>query len=432
MRLNRTTVTTLLCLSLFIFFLLSVQPLQYTSEGQRARRALDPPQGYVLSLQYADQHSNALYRLLSLQCWAGGLNMSVVEPFVTGTGLGLAKPSGNTNQSPLLLSSVYDLHHWNGKVLQIPNSSHSALVRWSHFLAKAPRKLVLIEVLYHGEREPCTFENFTRWTAYLQGEGFVVTRRTCVRLVPFRPILEEDFNSQLFPDGDHDQVTLLFNNWKGIKHDTRRYHNVGLSNSRCTIGAGYDWAAEPSTAVYDCANWYMREHLPKTGYVSLMLRTEILALHGLGERFDTCLSQTVKAWKAVTSEVNSTNTFITADIGTFGSHSGVSEHMEKQRKDFLASVIKTLTSKTALENSTERYHLLVNHAGTKNPTFISLVDKVIAVRARCFILVGAGRFQKHAAALYRKQHQGENECIIWYNVCQPMWVAPVHLKDKLQ
>ena len=379
---------------------------------------VDSRKSYVLSVSYYDQHTNGLYRLLSLQCWASTVNLTVVEPFIPETVLGLGKVPKYQNKWPLHFSDIYDINHWRSKVLQIPDSHHSALVDWEEFLETAHRNLVVADINYDGKE--CTFERFNAWPEFFHNYGFSI-RNICIHLDPMNPISQKEFNSLVFPESNKEQSVVLFNVWKGILHKTERYHYVGLDDSKCTVGSGYNWVAKPSPAVYANATSYINKFLNGSQYVTLMLRTEFLVKTNL----DNCLKRTLNAWKAVIGKSNSTFTFLTSDTGSYGSIAKISTSI---RENFLDSVL-TKVSGTIQQSIEERQKFLVEAAGTSNLSFLALVEKVIATKARCIVLVGGGHFQRHALKMYQKQHPEQEWCYIKFDPCRLKKAVPSSLKS---
>ena len=93
---------TLMIVGVFLFM------CSYKNEQPHAQKLphILPFQGYVFALDYYDQHTNGLYRLLSLQCWAGSMNMLVVEPFLLKTTFGVGDAMLENQNSRLHYASV--------------------------------------------------------------------------------------------------------------------------------------------------------------------------------------------------------------------------------------------------------------------------------------------------------------------------------------
>ena len=108
--------------------------------------------------------TSASKNLQHLQCWAGGLDIEVVEPFIVGSHLGVRDPLENY---PLRFSDLYDMNIWT-------TASNHTLASWDSFIQKAPRNLIRVEIRWdetadkvHGltklQFSPEAEEHVTTW-----------------------------------------------------------------------------------------------------------------------------------------------------------------------------------------------------------------------------------------------------------------------------
>ncbi len=108
--------------------------------------------GYLLSHDYWEQLTSATRSLFSLQCWASRLNMSVPEPYLKSTSLYSPTKDKDLGEDWMHFGDVYDIEYWNELSRR---TNYSSLVPWDHFLMRAPRNLITVEIKYggRGERE---------------------------------------------------------------------------------------------------------------------------------------------------------------------------------------------------------------------------------------------------------------------------------------
>ena len=363
---------------------------------------------YVLSLSYFDEHTNGLYRLLSLQCWAGHLehlNVSVVEPFVVGTKFGLEKmPS---NKSTVRFEDLYDMDDWNSHVLAIKGGHHSPLVSWEEVMSTASSPIILAVLNYNFNKE-CNFKKFGYWVGFFERKGFHVNQKVCIRFDPAQPMSRKEFNLHLFPEGDHKNVTVIivFDEWKGILNVIHEYKYVGLRDSKCVIRTGYDFLAKPSKAILGNATSYIDKYLPGLSYLTIMLRTELMARGDV----NICVRNIKKAMASLRGSFKRpiTHTFIMSDIGPFGSFSA---KLPLKRRQLTSAILKAASGQMP-QTIEQRQKYLAEEAGTSNGAFIALVEKSIASRGQCLMVCGEGFFQRHALDMYKIGHSRKDWCYV--------------------
>lgn len=360
--------------------------------------------GYLLSVRYWEQLTSGSRNMLSLQCWGGRLGMSVVEPFVRDTKL--YSPSDNrVRQTSLRFSDIYDIDYWNelsSKMKSLP------LTPWEQFLSRAPRKLITVNIQYASSeaedvKEGCTKKDFLdNMVKFLkQKHKFKVVRTVCINLPRDRVLSVREFRRKVFNGKKWRSNTVLFSEWRGMSTSGMRLH---VNDNECRLPAA-SLDAEPSKRVLQDAEKYRKMYLKVDKYMGLVARIEKVQ-NGDGDGVANCLQETLKEWRKIVAETGLSITFLSVDIGKYGSRSlQASRDDLDSAREFFASIYGNRSSIRQWEESFERV------SGTTHPGYIGVLQKAIAANARCMLFVGGGSFQSNALQLYRRKHSRKDWCI---------------------
>ena len=131
--------------------------------------------GVVLSDNYDDQVTTAVSNMMDLQCWAGQFNMSVVEPFLSGSLFTTGPTPGR-----LKFSSIFNETYWNAFC---EKHHFSALVSWQNFLNFAPRSIIIAHVVVPVFNSPCAISRLKdQWSKLFRKHGFTVIKQACIKM----------------------------------------------------------------------------------------------------------------------------------------------------------------------------------------------------------------------------------------------------------
>ena len=187
------------------------------------------PRSYMLSFSYMDQITWGARRVRSLQCWATGLNrnMHVVEPFVTGSYLGM--PPDESDSEMLRFGNIFDLNWWN--TLGTDNQGFLPLVTWDEFLKSAPLPTVIVQIVYEKNDmclEPLMAENECNlaevrqhWlkTADQYNVSFQIVREVCINFHETDFLSGNEFNEMIFGSylsfWKYKPILVVFNDYRG-------------------------------------------------------------------------------------------------------------------------------------------------------------------------------------------------------------------------
>ena len=388
----------------------------YNSVNKKLNKRSELSAGVVLSGNYADQVTNAVSNMMDLQCWAGQYNMSVVEPFLSGSVL-------KTGPTPVRLkfSSIFDKTRWN----EFCEKRHFApLVSWEQFLNLAPRSVILVHVIttFDSIHQPCTINRLkAKWSLLFRKYGFKVIKEVCIKMTKTGPLTTQRFNSLLFGKRSPQNVTLLFHSWRGIRREASQ-KRITLKDTACsaTLRTNYtsslgrvkseeDLVLLPSQEILKHVKAYTQRYLHKGEYIAVMLRMErIYTEQGVRDyriNITTCVMKIISLWREMVQESGVETTFLSTDVGKYGS---TAVEMNKHVLEDTSKLFHTLTDSTL-----QKYDKTFAEVTGKNSNekgYISVLQKALASRAKCLLLVGGGSYQAHTLHLYKQLHPKE-QCI---------------------
>ena len=409
---------------------------------------LPPRSMYVLSLSYMDQMSFASRRLKSLQCWASMWkelydDVNVVEPFVIdGTRLGLPMNVNETTDKALKFSTLFDINTWNAEG-QLEHTDYPKVVSWDTFLKYASRKVVTLQVVYPDDyrcppnkyrnvEESCgsatLTESLSRVFAF---HNFTVINQTCINFRLLGSQTEEEFNNLIFDTiPGLDQVTIVFNEWRGPAqrgNDIECFIPIKSARHVCSPNHYDSYTAMltaralvPSSSIEDRAKAYISRYLNQTsGYVAVMIRWEKVLSDNFyhpEKKHSTCVEcpkQILEYVKRIYSREHITATFLTTDIGRYGS---LDFNLYDKARAATATVtsytedlLRTFYNKSNSMSLEEYDRTFEEISGTTNPAFISQLQKAIAANARCLLQVGSGAFHQNTLKMYENLHPNSSQ-----------------------
>ena len=407
----------------------------YTTRKERDQ-VHSKPDLYVFALSYMDQMSWASTRWRSLQCWSNQLSqrysIHVIEPFVTdGAHLGVpTHPNQNLNEV-LKFSDIFDVSLWQRSV---PNlSDHVNIVTWDAFLRSGATNVVTVQIIYpyhyycteNGQTDKiCNNTRMQRLFAqHLPQKFFTLMKSICINFRELDILTMEQFNDMIFDSIPEDlPITVMFDEWRGLSENTCF---VRVSSEICQpVSAGSFVGVtlnlmRPSLKVDNAARRYIHRyiHVPNQhGYAAIIIRWEKILIydfyhnkshHYSGSR---CVKRILKYVRAELYKKRHIQAFfLSTDIGKYGSSSF--NLYKSTRKS--TSILKKYTEKLSrilnheslsLSEYEQRFEEI---SGTTSPAFISQLQKGIAARARCLLLVGWGNFLTNALDIYKGMHKGQ-------------------------
>ena len=389
--------------------------------------------GYVLAGDYWEQQSSACRNLQNLQCWAGKLNIHVVEPY---TSLSLMKtPFAPMSRENLRFSDLFDLESWNHQSTEL---GHSEIVPWNEFIKVAPRSVILVWFLFPSKEELaqmdlvlknssysmsgaltsviCTTTKIVKWPktneiVFLEANGFNIVQRLCLdfQFIPYISVAV--FNKLIYGTNHPRETVVYFKEWRG----TGSLPRIPVDSKECDNCTAHE-RMTPSKQLIARAETYIDQYLSGGDYIAVMVRIEkaMISLKHRDDAVPYCLEETLKEWWKLRNESGIQTTFLAADVGKYGS---VTLASRAELKDHITDFHKFFKQIYGAETSVEEWERTFEEvAGTTDSGYIALLQKLIATRSKCVLFVGGGAFQKHALHLYRQLHS-DNECVRIVHKC---------------
>lgn len=396
--------------------------------------------GYVLAIRFNGQQSAGIRSLTSLQCWVGScsLPMYVVEPFIEESFVyGIANKS-TTNA--LRLRDFFDIHRYNERTKEM---GYRELASWEDFLQDAPSNVVIVRT-----KRGCSGRERVSpkviWSAAAPWEcgnwidknvaPLLEEKQFCVKkIVKFFVLcatdviftVEEMFN-YIFDRWSPAELTVVIDYWTGPWHVPT--HLGSPSSCKDSSESGLRGKLFPSRQLLSHSQWYERTFAPDASRfsVAVMVRSEQL-LNNLDPKsiqkgFSLCLSEVLNLvdQNELDSTATRTEPFITVDVGTFGSNSRIAPYrLIVGGKKTVVRKMKALTTKVFGRNLTfEKWEESFTTAvgGIVDSGYIAALQRTIASRSRCLVLVGGGQFLKIALHQYLDLHPDQHEWCIRF-VC---------------
>ena len=392
--------------------------------------------GYVMAVNYWEQQTSGSRNLQNLQCWAGQLNVRVVEPFFSRAII--TSPLITPLPDKLIsFGDFFNLSDWNQNSRR---HNHSELESWNTFLRDAPRQVIIVRFNHVNwnsveENRKNVHDNpslyplpsdrhktgcSTSWpkeTNYLffRQHRFLTVREVCFNFMYGDRITNRQFVREIYGENSPSTVTVVFRTWRGTGSAPR----ILVSDSNC-YNTNLQLFIPPSVRVVRDAQQYIDTYLDNTNYIAIMARMEKtkITLRRPGIIHD-CFQKIIQYWTDTKKEANITNkTFLSIDIGKYGSNSfqttGDETDLKTEFKNFVANLYGGALTVHDWEHTFEEV------TGTNESGYIALVQKVVVSKAKCVIFVGGGSFQTHAHNLYTKNHPTPaSQCVRVVSECTP-------------
>ena len=358
--------------------------------------------GFALALSFHDQQTWACGNLYALQHWAISANMTVLEPFLIHTNLEI--PAQTLGPSDLPLSQLYDMEYWNEQGLK---NGNAPTVTWDCFIHSAPQKLVLVYT--NGFVGTCDYAKLRDQTKLLiVSFGFRVVREVCLNAKTHHRLSIPEFNQRILGNLSPDAVTVVFREWS--------QRTVGdildMDSAHLPVALARNLPLKPSKWIEKDTIVYISRNLDSK-FVAILFRSEWLTMFSSPAKFNeamlNCLNKTLSYLKAAKSQVNASSVFLGTDIGKYGSATIEPEKQEIARNAIEKHLLRSVFSTTDITSIPKWEATFEAVAQSRVPGYIALLQRSIAVRASCLLLMGSGSFLQQAAHQYKTLHPNKTE-----------------------
>ena len=401
--------------------------------------------GYVLPYRLYEQQTAAARNLWGLQYWANTAGMKVVEPFFMNYGMSF-EPMVAGLSHPARFGDLYDRDFWNE---QSSKRKSSELVSWEDFIAHASRETILVVVTTpksnrrnsvkdtvvnvidnpssNTNSQECVGIEFPgEAMSYFKKEGFKFVRKVCIVFANSSPMAVTTFTQHILGSYLPNSVTVIFSHWKGIRSGRVNLKDVKLTNDN-TVTVGL----LPSRRTVEESEQYLQKlkrdsRVKYDGgkYFGVMVRVEKVFTHFIdykeysSEKFWNYLTDcasTLTNLKQFHVHNNWGRMFV-SDMGKFGSLTIQRMSSGAQGKN-IAKTYKTFFTTVFGEDSwtIEEFEGSFNkYLNISDPVHIAQIQRTIAAKSDCLVLVGGGStFQQVAISFYKNFHPNAKEhCII--------------------
>ena len=301
--------------------------------------------------------------------------------------------------------------------------------------------------------------------SFLSSHGFKIVRKVCISLLhEGRLRTQQEFNKLVFGDLlGRGNFTVVFDEWRAIRNESAQegkldsvdhdsdLHRILIKDSPCTDNAinlqpyhtsliqlpsqnltshqinpitDADTASMnkaklgfiPSDRVLTDTTEFRAKYMNNKPYIAIMMRMEILQRGIASESsYTNCLNTAKNLWEYATQKYGINQTFITSDLGKYGSYSWA--HLlvtTNQQLDvstqFQDDIIKMVGMPSSIAETTNKNFETVT--GSTGRVKIAWTQSIFTAEARCIIFLGGGYFQILVLNIHSALYPGR-ECFAY-------------------
>ena len=343
-----------------------------------------------------------------------------------------------TPEPALKFRDLFDLVNFD-KISRDLN--YSQLISRDFFFEKAPRKIVLV-FIYEGEKnelpeltrlwpqhnrsagkcfDPLTssFNSDSKYQLYqIIQKGFCIVKVVVFRMTRGEALIftESQLRTNILGKMKTTDFTLVFNIWMP------KFVLPGTKGREC-IDSGYHSSKgqfQPSQRLLASANYYKKHFMNSTdGHIALMVRLEQIYsfLHRPRSAYGNwtvkkCLDVAIQKVKEYQTNRSLGLPFITLDVGKYGSKTLKTIGLENLKNNtkyinrLLSSVYDHHWNLKEWENS-----FTASSGGIVDSSYIAALQRTLASKAECLVLVGGGMFQELTMRKYMESRKEKDWCI---------------------
>ena len=383
---------------------------------------------YVVVLSLDGQQGSGVRSLSVFQCFLSAVydHFYVVEPHIVNSHLqGFA-----TSNSTLKFSALFDFEYFNEKSRQIGLPEMATMNEFSKFTQK---KFIYVFVSLKeadsivwtsSNGRNCLEEDNTTLSKMLQRVALQMRKvkklasgvGCTVRVVKLKTIHIRAWNGLsdhpidsvyklIFGEWSPQRVAVVFHWWYNKIYLPIDSPLSGIDCLQVYSSNEIKAQFEPSKKLLQDVERYESMFLGNQTHLAVMMRMERVVRNYRREKnkhldqpnnLEECLDEVVTA---VGEVQNSTWPLVTMDVGQFGSNS----YGSKYYKDLSLKTLKTIShnrwSLSEWENS-----FVKATGGLKDKGYIAALQRMLASRADCLVLMGGGSFQTLAVVDYFRYH----------------------------
>ncbi|XP_065916373.1 uncharacterized protein [Dysidea avara] len=388
--------------------------------------------GYLLAVRIMEQQTTGAKNVLQLGCLALSMGLGVVEPYAENSFFfyPLSIEQMNLEQS---FSDYY-----SSQSVKM-NYRHAKFDSWETFLNNAPKQVIFVKITY--DRVPFASRatvvpvdnchTASNLKNFMSRNGFILVR--CINYIftnqtghDVKLTDPEEFSSAIFGPYHPSQVNVILGKWKGLGTRTRIPLNTNCRNI-------YSRHLMPSEALLSDSSKYIHSYLGNNEFISVMLRTEKVILHSDGDNVNYYSKELSDCYDKVRKTVDKLQrryasstplgAFVTVDVGLFGTngdpHYQTGKHMPITSPVYRATIqfMREMYGGSPDWSLEQWEQTFLSVLGDKNDTgYIAGLQRTIATKGTCLIVVGGGSFQQLSVDLFENFHQEQKQKCL-YKVC---------------
>lgn len=404
-----------------------------SSVEERSLPLIPPPlqSGYVVTVSYNGQQSAGVRSMISQACWVGTshLPMKILEPFFVDSFVESIPTEAVQNQAKYM-SDYYDIDHFKNALRRL---GYAQLTSWENFIENAPRNVIYVrtqnaviwnlehmepvKVLWDAEEKSNCYRPMAddKLNYLLEKHDFCIVR--VLKIFPTTIVAFTEEETQVVFNGWRpESVTLIFEKWLGAWHIAPTFNSTSVcenAHERTLKGN-----LLPSQKLVGDAIEYERKFSNDGNpfKVAVMLRSEHIMRNmeptTMRENLQHCLSEVTEVTKKLQLYSGSTQAFLTSDIGRYGSTAFNTVRFQTfnlGRKEAFAMVHDTVVSLFGKKMTFTQWENTFEEAtgGVTDRGYIASLQRTLASRADCIVLVGGGQFPKLGLLQYMENHRNQ-------------------------
>lgn len=371
---------------------------------------------YLIVLGYSGQQAAGVNAFISFQCWAAHSNqpVKIVEPAIRMSRL--VSPF-YTNSDALKLGDFFDLTHLN-------NASKSAglpqVISLGQFQVKGSKDVIFMQFqdelehkILHWPVEGDSDSCYTAKTSKKQMDR-IVRLGYCIRKIV--NVKSKSLTStklhEVLGSWNHRSVTVVVSNWKAPLSPHAECKHIGHRSTKAQF--------YPSGRLLRDTSAYIEANNAGSNYYNaVMIRLEhaVILAENFPEHYSiqNCLKEVMNFVDSLQGDGEVAGLMVAADIGNYGSNSW--DWAVSDREKFATGMTNTKMAMNSLfrgKMSFEEWEQTFVQAagGVTDRGYIAALQRTIASRAQCIVLMGGGNFQYLALLEFlRINGGGKDTCV---------------------
>lgn len=343
---------------------------------------------YIIVLRYMGQQGVGVKSLTYLQCWAShtGLPMVIVEPAISKSVM-----TGDIWTSKVIFGDLFDLNHFNDVS---KNAGYPEIARIKQFYHQGPMNIVYVSIKHHHSTVDFTNSEscFTTQIPHSMLDSF---RRKGYCIVNVVSVNSERLTSQLLQDilgkWINTNITIIFERYGPWFTNENEVACKGISDT-------FSHQFRSSIRILNDTKNYEETYLDSSHPVAVLMRTEHV-IRKKKSNLVECLSNVISVAKKIQGDNIDNIPMVAVDFGMYGSNSWLSIVTDnitriKAQNQVKVAIQTLLRNKMTFEVWEKGFSSVASQSGEINEGYIAALQRTIASRAKCLILMGGGVFQE--------------------------------------